>query len=467
MKTVDIVSAGSGGWHTLGLGAARALAEADVIYYDQLMESSILCLAQPSCQFVDVGKRAGAHSAAQQDICEAMVASAREGKKVLRLKGGDANLFGRLTEEVEALKAAGVPFRVLSGTTSASVAASEIGFSLTSRRRARGLTFCTTSSADGTYEPAWQALAQLDHTLVFYMSLKDLPTLAQKLMAHGKEADCPLLLASDVGMPSQRWIKGTLGKAVQTQEAGNITAPALIFVGEGLNLIVEPKALPLAGLCFYLPQLSRRADALAQPLRALGGVVYQWPVVEERALEPTFWPKKEEALFFSSPSAVEAFVASMPQDSDLRDLRGAFFAPGASTLKKLRAFGLRGEVVDEAHLPSPICFIGNLQNSAYQRAKERGLEARLLALFAQKPGLLPSFLTEALQQRVQYVLFTSAFQVEAFCAQSEARPLALCIGPKTAARATERGFETKVAATPTFEGLVALACQEAGERRSS
>ncbi len=248
---VWLVGAGPGDAELLTLKAARRLAEAEVIVYDRLVSDEVLAHARPSAERIYVGKADGRHTLPQAEINRLLVRLARQGRKVLRLKGGDPLIFGRGGEELEALRAAGIRYEVVPGITSAAGCAAYAGIPLTHRDHAQALGFVTGHRQDGGPEPDWDALARPGQTLVFYMGLHNAAELAARLLAHGCAPGTPAALIERGTTPRQRVALGTL--AGLPELARDAEPPALIVIGAVAALHArlawfEPTpSLPLAG----------------------------------------------------------------------------------------------------------------------------------------------------------------------------------------------------------------------------
>ena len=230
---VSLVSAGPGDPELLTLKAADRLARADVVLFDDLASGPVLDHAGPNAELIAVGKRAGRPSARQESVNALIVEHARLGRRVVRLKSGDAGIFGRLEEELVALDRAGVAWEIVPGVTSASAAAAAMGMPLTRRLTARRLQFVTGADVTGDL-PAdinWAAIADPRATTVVFMGQRSFPRLVEGLLAHGLSADTPALLAIAVGHPDQRLQRSTI-TALAAQLAGaTVSQPGLILYG--------------------------------------------------------------------------------------------------------------------------------------------------------------------------------------------------------------------------------------------
>ena len=232
---VSFVSSGPGDPELLTLRAVKRIEAADAVLYDDLSAGPILALARPEADLVGVGKRAGRPSPKQDHVSRLLVDYARTGAKVVRLKSGDAGLFGRLEEEIDALKAEGIGFEIVPGVASPLAAAAAAGIPLTRRLAARRVQFITGADVTGGLpgDLNWAALADPQATTVVFMGKRTLPALVERLAAHGLPGDTPAILAESVGHPEESLTRGTLASLVallaERGEAGK--APGLILYG--------------------------------------------------------------------------------------------------------------------------------------------------------------------------------------------------------------------------------------------
>jgi uroporphyrin-III C-methyltransferase len=226
----------------------KALSGADVVLYDSLVSADMLKNCPPQAELIFVGKRAGFHSAVQAEINQLLVQHASLGGSVVRLKGGDPTLFGRLGEEIDVLRAAGIPYEIIPGVTAACAAAAAAGISLTQRTVATSAIFAPGHECAGKDDESkidWAALAQANATLCLYMGVRRLVAVAGQLVAHGLPADTPLAVISDASLPSQRIRTGTLTDAIALSTAAE-GYPSLILIGQNVGQIDAATALALA-----------------------------------------------------------------------------------------------------------------------------------------------------------------------------------------------------------------------------
>lgn len=236
---VSFVSAGPGDPELLTLKAVSRLGAADVVLYDDLASGAILDHANASANLVAVGKRAGRQSAKQRHVSQLLVDYAAAGVRVVRLKSGDAGIFGRLEEEIEALRAAGIAYEIVPGVTSASAAAAHAGIPLTRRHTSRRVQFITGTDTAGELPENlnWAALTDPDATTVVYMGKRTFPTLAAKLMAYGMRGDTPALFAESIGHADERLLRTTIAGLADRLRDGDATPTAAVILfgalGEG------------------------------------------------------------------------------------------------------------------------------------------------------------------------------------------------------------------------------------------
>lgn len=230
---VTLVGAGPGDPELVTLKGLRALQGADVVLYDKLVAPEIVAMARREAQKIDVGKRGYRPSCKQDDITNMMVGFARDGKQVVRLKGGDPMIFGRAKEEIDGCRAAGVPILVVPGVTAALGAAASLGTSLTERTVARRLQFITAHAKDGSLpdDLDWRALCDPHAATVVYMGVRTMDALVDKLLAHGMAADTPAVLVERATQPDERRIGGPIGEMPAKVRADRPEGPTLLMVG--------------------------------------------------------------------------------------------------------------------------------------------------------------------------------------------------------------------------------------------
>jgi len=234
---VFLVGAGPGDPELLTLRALRLLQQADAVVYDNLISQGVLDFAPESAQRIYAGKRRNEHTMRQEQINALLVKLAREGKRVVRLKGGDPFIFGRGGEEMQELAAQGIDFEVVPGVTAACGVASFSGIPLTHRDYAQVALFVTGHLKDGSCaELDWQALVRPSQTVVIYMGLNALPDICQQLIVHGAPPSRPIALVQHGTLSTQRVLTGTLQDLPAKARSSGFTSPSLIIVGDVVKL---------------------------------------------------------------------------------------------------------------------------------------------------------------------------------------------------------------------------------------
>jgi uroporphyrinogen III methyltransferase/synthase len=370
---VWLVGAGPGDPGLITVAGLERLRQADVIVYDRLVSPRLLDHAREGAELIFVGKVAGESLPAgrqgghdQAKINELLVEKGREGKRVVRLKGGDPFVFGRGGEEAEALRAAGVPFEVVPGVTSASAVPAYAGIPVTHRGLASSFAVVTGHEDPGKGEPAvdWVRLATAVDTLVLLMGVKTLPQIVEKLIEGGRAAETPVAVIQWGTTPDQRTVTGILADIVQRAQEAGVTAPAVTVVGEVVRLretLAWFEDRPLFGKRVLITRTRRQASALARLLAEEGAVAIELPAIEielavdEAAAEAALDGLRAGAyawVVFTSANAVEIFFRLMRERGlDARALAGARAAAiGPATAEALAERGVTADAVPDEYI---------------------------------------------------------------------------------------------------------------------
>ncbi|KAF1678808.1 uroporphyrinogen-III C-methyltransferase [Bacillus sp. SKDU12] len=346
---VYFVGAGPGDPGLLTIKGKQALEEADVILYDRLANPKLLEYASSHCQFIYCGKLPDRHFMKQREINALLVEKALKGLTVVRLKGGDPSVFGRVGEEAAALHEQGIRYEMVPGITSGIAAPLYAGIPVTHRDFASSFAMITAhdQSLKGTPNLDWEGLARSVQTLVFYMGVKNLPYICQQLIAHGKSSSVPVIVVQWGTWGRQRSVKGSLENIQQKVQEHQITNPAIIVIGDIVNFQTHSwfESKPLIGRHMMVVTHGDDEDPLADKLRASGADVIEWPKwrtesmpVNEKILREvgTF----EEMVFTSRRAVCEFFQALTSKKIDIRQLTARLSAASehAETELKNRGF---------------------------------------------------------------------------------------------------------------------------------
>jgi uroporphyrinogen III methyltransferase/synthase len=478
--TVWLVGAGPGDPGLLTRRGEELLRAADVVVHDRLGTAALLGLARSDARLVDVGKAPGRAAMTQDEINALLVREGTTGALVVRLKGGDPFVFGRGGEEAEALSAAGVPFGVVPGVTSAIAAPAYAGIPVTHRGSSTHVTIVTghEDPAKGTTDTDWDALARGGGTLVILMGAGRLGAIADALLAGGRAADTPVAAVRWGTTPQQQTIRTTLQDAASV----GIEAPSAIVVGPVAALdLAWFEARPLFGRSIVVTRAREQASDLRVRLEMLGAEVVELPAI---TIEPLPFALPDlaayEWLVFTSANGVEHFFARglAANGLDARALGGARVAAiGPGTARSLTTRGIVADLLPER-------FVAESLLDAFPRAAvddARVLLARAetardvlpegLAAKGYAVDLLAVYRTVRAEPDdevvarvragdVDAITFTSSSTVSNFCAAVGAferdQPLVVSIGPVTSKTVIERGLRVDGEADPhDLDGVVA------------
>jgi uroporphyrinogen III methyltransferase/synthase len=356
-RPVALVGAGPGNPGLLTLRAAELLAEADLVLYDRLVPPGLLDLAADAAQKVCVDELPGCRPERIPGVIDAMVEAVREGRSVVRLKGGDPFVFARGGEEVEGLAAAGVEYEVVPGVTAALGAAAFAGLPLTDRRYASAVAFVTGHGKAGVHEALdWEALARFPGTLVVYMGAAQLPHLARRLIDYGLAADTPAAAVQWATTGRQRTVTAPLAGLADAVEEAGLRSPAVVLIGAaaGRERLAWFERRPLFGKRVLVTRPRGQAADMVRRLEELGAVVSVLPTVEVR--EPADWGPVDRALadlsryawlVFTSANGVHFLMRRLRAlRRDVRALGPVRLAViGPATADALRAYHLEPDLV--------------------------------------------------------------------------------------------------------------------------
>jgi uroporphyrinogen III methyltransferase / synthase len=506
---VYLVGAGPGDPGLMTRRSLELIAAADAILYDRLIPPGALDGARSDALLRYVGKEPGVAALTQEETNELLVELGRAGKRVVRLKGGDPFVFGRGGEEAEALAAAGVPFEVVPGVTAGVAAPAYAGIPVTHRDAASAVAFVTGHEDPDKDDSAldWDALGRFPGTLVFYMGIRQLPLIAERLLAAGRKPGEAVAVIERGTHAGQRTVVDTLAGIAARVEAEEVRPPAITLVGAVAELretIAWLERRPLHGEVVAVTRARAQASGLAERLRDLGAEVVETPAIRiqprpvEGELREAIDRIDEHALIcFTSPNGVRLFFDALAGEAiagageavaagrDARALAGAVVAAiGPGTATELSRRGVRADVVPERFVAEALVeALGPVEVEGRRVLVARAAEARsVLPDALRKRGAevddvalyetVAEPLTEAQLaglERATYVTFTSSSTVR-FLVESGARPPAgariVSIGPVTSATAEEHGLTVDVEAERhDIDGLVDALIADATSRR--
>jgi uroporphyrinogen III methyltransferase / synthase len=476
--TVALVGAGPGDPGLLTRRGAELLAAADVVIYDRLGTDALLDLAPATARRISVGKSPGSADASQDQINALLVEHGRAGHAVVRLKGGDPFVFGRGGEEAEALAAAGIPFEIVPGVTSAIAAPAYAGIPVTHRGLSTHVTIVTghEDPTKGRTDVDWARLAAAGGTLVILMGAAKLPAIAAELLAAGLAPDTPLAAVHAGTRPEQRTTRATLGTAADL----SVAPPAAVVVGAVAALdLAWFEQRPLFGRTVVVTRAREQASELRSRLTQLGGCVIELPAIRIDPL-PVVLPPLDgvDWLVLTSANGVAALFERgiTPAGRDARVLAGVRVAAiGPGTAAALARYGVRADLVPDRYVAEALLAAFPAPNGADRRVlvaraeqardllpdglRQLGYDVDVLPLYrtrAAEPD--PAILDQVRRGQVDAITFTSSSTVRNFVelvGPLDPQPRVVSIGPITSTTARELGLRVDAEATThTIDGLV-------------
>lgn len=488
--TVYLVGAGPGRPDLITVRGLDLLKAADCIVCDRLVHPGLLVHARSDAEVIHVPKRVGDESVSQDRINNLIVQQALQGRSVVRLKGGDPTIFGRAAEELAALVEAGVPFEVVPGVTAALGASAYSGILLTDRASCSQVALITGHEAqDKTFSSLdWAALARFRGTLVFYMGVTSLRPIAERLVAGGMDGDTPCAVVADATLPTQRVVRDRLCRLADRCEQEGVAPPAVVLVGPGASADERLgwfARLPLFGRTIVVTRDARGNAESARQIMVHGG---RPRALDTLVLRPLPFPKEAsdltgyDWLVFTSPNGVEFFMAALDRmGRDARVLgRASIAALGPATAERLRAFGIRADLVPEVftsrdlgrqliaqgglHHRSVLLLRSELADHGLRDAlTEAGARVDQVAVYTAEPvrSDATGLSDEIRMGQVHWVTFASASETRAFFDQvpaallAEGRVRVASIGPVTSRQLHDLGVRVEVEARDhTIQGLI-------------
>jgi len=483
MSTVYLIGAGPGDPGLLTIRAKELIETCDVVVYDYLANKEFLKYAKADSEIIYVGKKGGDHTLPQDQINQLIIDKAKAGKSVARLKGGDPYVFGRGGEEAEELVAAGVPFEVVPGVTAGVAAPAYAGIPVTHRDFTTSVCFIT-GHEDPTKEESghnWEVYAKSNSTLVFYMGVKNLPMIAGRLMAGGRDRNTPVALVRWGTRSEQQSMVSTLEHVAADAEKRRFAAPSIIIVGGVCGLhdkLAWFEKKPLLGRGVVVTRAREQASELADVLKQMGARVYEFPTISVEPLDD--YAEVEQAilglgavdwLVFTSVNGVKHFWRQLGEIGlDTRALGGCSVAAiGPATAEALEKRGVTPDFVPAKYVAEDVV-AGLLalgvagKNVLIPRAKvarevlpeqlaKAGANVRVLPVYETRLAQQdPAEIVDALEKgRIQAITFASSSTVENFFTLLTPETLKkhpevkiACIGPVTAKTLERFGFAAAI-----------------------
>lgn len=348
---VYFVGAGPGDSGLLTVRGLELLKKAEVLLYDRLTNPMFLLEVPDTCEKIPVGKREGRHTLVQEEINRLLLEKAMEGKRVVRLKGGDSFVFGRGGEEILVLEKESVPYEVVPGVTSGIAVPETAGIPVTHRRTARSFHVITGHTAEDGVTDQFPQYAALEGTLVFLMGIGNLNRIVNQLLEHGKSADTPAAIVEQGTTIRQRRIDGTLGTILEIATEKQVKPPAVLVVGEVAAYQMESRNLPLAGCRIGVTGTPHMVKILEPALRELGAWVFSAPYLKILPMDALkkrspVWEDFDWLAFTSANGVTQFFEQIRNLGIDRRALGHLKYAVlGEGTRQALWQYGIKADYI--------------------------------------------------------------------------------------------------------------------------
>lgn len=497
---VWLIGAGPGDLGLFTIKGKEILSQAEVVVYDRLVGESILNLIPSEAEKIDAGKRAGNHTMPQEEINQILLKKALEGKKVVRLKGGDPFLFGRGGEELELLTAHNIAFEIIPGVTSAIAVPAYNGIPVTHRDHASSVHIITGhKKKDEPLQMDFDALVRLSGTLVFLMGIAALEDICSGLIKAGMEKHMPAAVLQQGTSAGQKKVIADVEHLPEEAKKQGVEKPAIIVVGnvcELGNAFAWYEKLPLFGKKILVTRPKERSGTISRKLRSLGAEVLELPAIRTEPISDNQRLQEElkrlsdyQYLVFTSPAGVTIFFEELKRaGKDIRSIGNARLAAiGQGTRKELENRGLLcdliPEIYDGEHLGIllgetckdgerillPRAEQGNLQliEEIKKRAEVEITDLPIYQTIYEKPSELIDVKEQITQGKIHLAVFTSASTVKGFAKAAEGLDYSLvkavCIGKQTQRAAKELGMQTIVSEKAAIDSLVEACVKAAAE----
>lgn len=417
---VILVGAGPGDIGLITVKGLEAIQQAEVILYDRLANPKLLDFAPSDCELIYCGKLPDRHFLRQENINELLVAKALEGKRVVRLKGGDPGVFGRVGEEAESLAEAKIEFEMVPGISSGIAAPLYAGIPVTHRAHAESFAVVTAhdKSKDGKPLLNWEGLAQGVDTIAFYMGVGNLPFICENLIKFGKPAHTPVILIQWGTFGRQKTLEGTLADIVVKVQEAKFSNPSIILVGSVISLrekISWFEKKPLYGRQILLARTGESKSELAKELLNLGADVIEFPKwkktklpVEQKVLVKL--PSYERILFTAPEYVSEFFITLIENGIDIRNIKADLFGGSVKTIKALNERGLTASLAEEITETENLLLVGE------ERSDYGAVDIMVTSKKELDPQFLPIFKRMLGEADINTVVFPCKAAVAPFVA---------------------------------------------------
>ncbi len=480
---VYIVGAGPGSAQLISTRGLQILQKADCVIYDRLIGKELLYLASQKAELIYVGRQHGNSKSRQAEINRIIIKKARIYKKIVRLKGGDAMIFGRATEELKCLADNNIDFEIVPGITAASAAAACSGVVLTDRNAASSVTFVTGHTAKGRENDIdFGSLVKLSGTIVFYMAVKNMKQICQRLIKSGLAADTNAVVIANAWLANQKIVKGNVSDIARKCERKNIEPPAVMIIGKKCFSWLQSR--PLFGKKILVTRDSVGNADFAAGLAARGAEAIDWPTFEIQDLTNTKKVKEIfkkisdfDWVFFTSPTGVKLFFKAVSRlNKDARIFANVKIACiGSQTAGTLEDFGIKADFVPQDFTSE------ELAKSFIKKYKTIGKKILLLRSALADSSLAESLKSakakikqvsiytaekiknnpkEIIKNRMDWIVFASSFTVDCFFKDFKPQDLdkkvkIASIGPATTDTLKKFGIKPAVEAKEhTIDGLI-------------
>ncbi|WP_198153515.1 uroporphyrinogen-III C-methyltransferase [Thalassobacillus sp. C254] len=450
--TVYLVGAGPGDSKLITVRGFEYLRTADVVLYDRLVNPLLLDEAKPKAELIYCGKLPDRHHLRQEAIQEVMIEKAKEGLHVIRLKGGDPGVFGRVGEEAAALAKAEVPYEIIPGITAGIAAPAYAGVPVTHREHASSFAIVTGHAQTGEPSPNWEGLATSIDTIAFYMGVKNLSFIAENLIKHGKSKDTPIMLVEWATTSRQRTVEGTLENITEVVERENIKNPALTLVGDVVGLRkslhwFEKKKL--TDQTILVGQTNSKKSSIAAKLRENGAEAFEFPSFRETPESESF-PENlksfSKIVFLASESVTPFFKEIKRRRIDVRSLPSEITATTKRGAVYLEEHGIFSEIDSFIQEEEGVLYIGK-EDQIAPLSEDGWISHR--AVTNEKSNITLVRLHQ--DKRLTTVVFPCAESVETVTREVEEAGISfkewkedklfICYGPKSRMKAEETGYE--------------------------